>query len=93
MNNVVKFEDGLTGYMNYGFWTKGEMTENPSGELVKAVLKNMNPRVKPDENGKLSVLEIGSGLGQPALDAAKYFGSFISFLEPLKSKLIDFPRQ
>jgi len=75
LTKVVKYADGRTGYMNYGLWTAGNATVNPSGELVKAVLTNLDPSTIPqlDSEGA-AVLEIGCGLGQPAVDASFYFG-------------------
>jgi hypothetical protein len=76
LGNVVKSDDGLTGYMNYGLWANGPATVNPSGELVKAVLTNMdrNAITKGCNGGKPAILEVGCGLGQPAIDACNYFG-------------------
>jgi SAM-dependent methyltransferase len=80
MSNIMKFGDGLTGYINYGLWIAGDATVNPAGELVKAVLKTMDPSAVKSKGGRMDILEIGCGLGQPAIDAAHYFGSVPDFM-------------
>jgi hypothetical protein len=74
--NTIKLEDGRTGYMNYGFWDEGPSTKNPSANLVKAVLEQLDIRVlnKNARNGQAGLLEIGCGLGQSAIDAVNSLG-------------------
>lgn len=74
--NVNKFEDGRTGYMNYGFWNEGPSTKNPHANLVKAVIEQLDIRVlnKHAKDGQVNLLEIGCGLGQSAIDAVHSFG-------------------
>jgi len=74
--NVNKFEDGRTGYMNYGFWNEGPSTKNPHANLVKAVIEQLDIRVlnKHAKDGQVNLLEIGCGLGQPAIDAVHSLG-------------------
>lgn len=76
--NVYKYEDGRTGYMNYGFWNKGPSTENPHASLVEAVIDQLDVRVLNENarDGQVFLLEIGSGLGQSAIDAVCSLGRF-----------------
>jgi len=75
--NANKLEDGRTGYMNYGFWDEGPSTENPHASLVKAVIEQLDIRVlnKHTRNGRVNLLGIGCGLGQPAIDAVHSLGT------------------
>ena len=85
--NVNKHEDGRTGYMNYGFWNEGPSTKNPHANLVKAVIEQLDVRVlnKHAENGQVNLLEIGCGLGQPAIDAVHSLGTFYPRIHPRSS--------
>jgi len=76
--NVGKFEDGRTGYLNYGFWDEGPSTKTPSANLVKAVIEQLDIQVlnKHARNGQVNLLEIGCGLGQSAIDAVNSLGTF-----------------
>lgn len=74
--NISKFEDGRTGYMNYGFWNEGPSTKNPHASLVKAVTKQLDVQVlnSHSRDGQVNLLEIGCGLGQSAVDAVHSLG-------------------
>ena len=74
--NVNKLEDGRTGYMNYGFWNEGPSTKNPHASLVKAVIEQLDIRGlnKRAKDGQVNLLDIGCGLGQPAIDAVNSLG-------------------
>ena len=76
--NANKFEDGRTGYINYGFWNEGPSTRNPHANLAKAVTEQLDIRVMNDHarDGQVNLLEIGCGLGQPAIDAVHSLGRF-----------------
>lgn len=98
--NTFKFEDGRTGYMNYGLWDEGQSTKNPSANLVKAVLEQLDTRVlnKNAKDGQVGLLEIGCGLGQSAVDAVNFLGRFLSrvcskIITHLKSSRIECQRQ
>ena len=82
--NANKHEDGRTGYMNYGFWNDGPSTKNPHASLVKAVIEQLDIQVlnKHVRNGHVNLLEIGCGLGQPAIDAVHSLGTSPSRIYP-----------
>ena len=82
--NVNKHEDGRTGYMNYGFWNEGPSTKNPHANLVKAVVGQLDVRVLNEHarNGQVNLLEVGCGLGQPAIDAVHSLGTSPSRTSP-----------
>jgi len=82
--NVGKFEDGRTGYVNYGFWNEGPSTKTPSANLAKAVIEQLDIQVlnKHARNGRVNLLEIGCGLGQPAIDAVNSLGTFPPRVRP-----------
>jgi len=77
---LFKYEDGRTGYINYGFWDDGPSTTNPHASLVKAVIDQLDIQVlnKHAKNGQVNLLEIGCGLGQSAIDAVAYLGSNVN---------------
>ena len=76
--NANKHEDGRTGYINYGFWNKGSSTKNPHASLAEAVIEQLDIQVLNEHarNGQVNLLEIGCGLGQPAIDAVRSLGMF-----------------
>ena len=78
--NATKLEDRRTGYINYGFWNKGPSTENPHANLAEAVIEQLDIKVLNEHarNGQVNLLEIGCGLGQPAIDAVNSLGMFFS---------------
>ncbi|KAF9650101.1 S-adenosyl-L-methionine-dependent methyltransferase [Thelephora ganbajun] len=80
LRNVQKFEDGRTGYMNYGFWNNGPSTKNPHASLAEAVIGQLDIRIlnKHTRSGQVNLLEIGCGLGQPAIDAVHSLGSNVN---------------
>lgn len=82
--NANKLEDGRTGYMNYGFWNEGPSTDNPHANLVEAVIEQLDIQVLNEHarSGEVNLLEIGCGLGQPAVDAFRSLGTSSSRICP-----------
>lgn len=66
-NHVLRY-DHRNGYLNYGYWVDGKQTINPSAALVEHVTRGM--RLGSED----VLLDIGSGLGQPAVDVAERHG-------------------
>lgn len=89
--NVNKLDDGRTGYMNYGFWDEGRSTKNPHASLVKAVIDQLDTQVLNEnaKNGQVHLLEIGCGLGQPAVDAVCSLGRFLLLKAPSRRYSYD----
>ena len=55
-----------TDYVNYGFWSDGESTIDPSHALVRYVAGKL--RLLPTD----VLLNVGSGVGQPDVDIPRY---------------------
>jgi cyclopropane fatty-acyl-phospholipid synthase-like methyltransferase len=68
VKNVILRYDHRCDYLNYGYWVDGPTTANPSAALVERVAAGL----ELGENDV--VVDIGSGLGQPAVDLVRRYG-------------------
>jgi cyclopropane fatty-acyl-phospholipid synthase-like methyltransferase len=62
VKNALLCYDERDAYLNYGLWDRGGETTNPSAALVARLVDAL-----PDAGW---VLDVGSGIGQPAVDLA-----------------------
>jgi len=66
-NLLLRYDD-RTDYLNYGFWAEGDATPNPSAALVEHLGRAL------DLGPRDVLVDVGSGLGQPAIDVVERFG-------------------
>ena len=62
----MKYDED-SDYINYGYWPKGEKTENPSKALVEHLVSKLH--LSSDD----ILLNVGSGMGQPDVDIIQKF--------------------
>lgn len=63
---LLKYDDQYD-YINFGYWSQGDATANPSAELVSRIASNLELTLED------IVLNAGSGLGQPDIDIVREF--------------------